>query len=268
MGVLLVVGVPGAPGATTCCLGWTLTWPRDVLLADCEAQPAQTIQAGYLRGTDHEGRGLAALARAYRESRPLGAEILQQTIDLKAASSPMRRLLPGFTKPSALRLFEPVWPSLGEAFAELDAQAIDVIVDAGRVGIDGVPLGLLAAADAVCLVTRSSLRSLAAARLYLPVLTDQFERLNSPPPLGLILVAPHRPYTAREITTQFGIRCWAEIGWQPREAAVFSDGAPEPRKFAAGTLLNSYRTTGQRLHEKIARDRAATDSLLFGVTNG
>ena len=163
MAVVVCTSGPGSPGVTTTALGLALTWSRDVLLADCDREPAQAVQAGYLRGMDHGGRGLAALARVHRENRPIAAEIARHSVVLAESDTVGRRFLPGFTVPAAVRLFDIVWPALADAFAALDAQGIDVIVDAGQVGRDGLPLSLLARADAVCFTLRSPLRSLAAA---------------------------------------------------------------------------------------------------------
>ena len=134
MAVIVCTGAPGAPGVTTSALGLALTWSRDILLADCDREPSQSIQAGYLRGLDHGGRGLAALARLHRENRPIAPELWRHSIPLDESGEVGRRFLPGFSVPAAVRLFDVVWPELSDAFASLDAQGVDVLVDAGTVG--------------------------------------------------------------------------------------------------------------------------------------
>ena len=57
MSVIVLTGGPGSPGVTTTSLGLTLCWPGDVMLSDCDRDPAQAIPAGYLRGLDLGGRG-------------------------------------------------------------------------------------------------------------------------------------------------------------------------------------------------------------------
>lgn len=54
MAVIALASATGAPGVSTAALGLALTWPRHVLLADCDREPAQAVQAGYLRGMDPE----------------------------------------------------------------------------------------------------------------------------------------------------------------------------------------------------------------------
>lgn len=252
MATILCTSAPGSPGVTTTALGMALTWSRDVLLADCDRDPSQAIQAGYLRGMDHGGRGLAALARLHRENRALAPDVWRHTVPLVQYDDVQRRFLPGFSQPATVRLFDGVWPDLADAFSALDERGVDVIVDAGRVGRDGLPLALLAQADAVCFLTRTNLRALAATRLYLPMVAEQLNRLPMAKALGLILVDPNQPYAGGEIAAQFGVPCWAELARHDKLAAILSDGAPEPKRFFDSALMNQLRATGLRLRERIA----------------
>ena len=97
------------------------------------------------------------------------------------------------TQASALR---DLWAPLAEALAELETTGQDVIVDAGRLGLDGSPEPLLAAADLTLLVTRTTLPALSALRSW----ADAFAR----PALdwhqsGVLLVGEGQPYCAREV---------------------------------------------------------------------
>ena len=82
MAVIVFTSGPGAPGVTTTALALALTWPRHVLLADCDRDPSQVVLAGYLRGLDSGGRGLPSVAQAQREGRPLGDELWLHTLPL------------------------------------------------------------------------------------------------------------------------------------------------------------------------------------------
>lgn len=75
MAVIVLTSATGSPGVTTTALGLALTWPRHVLLADCDREPGQAVQAGYLRGMDHGGRGLMTLAHLHREGTLLAPEL-------------------------------------------------------------------------------------------------------------------------------------------------------------------------------------------------
>ena len=253
MALIMCTGAPGAPGITTTALGLALTWPRDVLLADCDREPTQAILAGYLHGVQQPGGGLMTLLRRYRENRPLEAELLSCTIPLTEGDPTERRFLPGFALPTAIRLFDAVWPSLADALAHLDGQGMDVIVDAGHLDAQGLQLPLLARADAVCIISRTSLRSLAATRLYLPGLTQQLRSLPVDKPSGLLLLGPGKPYRAPEITKQLAVDCWAEIDWDPAVASALSDGSPGPKKLFQRDLISQYRATGLRIRDRIKK---------------
>lgn len=252
MAVFVLTSATGSPGTTTTAVGLTLSWPRDVLLADCDREPSQAIQAGYLRGADLGGRGLATVARLHRERQPVAPHLLQMSLPIKRQETELaRHFLPGFSQPGAVRLFEHVWPELSTAFSRLDEAGADVIVDAGHVGRDGLPLALLAEADAVSLVTRTSLRALASARLYLGLLREQLDSLPAARPLGMMLVGPGRPYSAAEIVAQFDVPCWGEVPFHERHAAVLSDGEDEPRRFPDTNLMNQLRIIASRLAERL-----------------
>lgn len=265
MAVILLTSATGAPGVTTTSLGRALTWPRHVLLADCDREPAQAVQAGYLRGMDHGGRGLMTLAHLHREGTHLAPELWRQTLPLTEAEDIQRRFLPGFTTPGAARLFEHVWPALGEAFESLDAQGVDVLIDAGRLSTSGLPLGLLNAADTVLLATRSSLRSLAGARIHLPTLTDQLAALPKQASVGLVVVGGDKPYSAAEIAAQFSVPVWAELPWDARCAEVLSDGEREPRKFFDGSFIGQFRAEAKSVSERVSRARQAAELVHGGA---
>ncbi|MGO1488860.1 MAG: hypothetical protein ACTHWA_09955 [Arachnia sp.] len=254
MATIVCTSAAGSPGVTTTSLGLTLTWSRDVLLADCDRDPSQAIQAGYLRGMDHGGRGLAALARLHRENRALAPDLWRHTVPLVQQGEKQRRFLPGFSQPATVRLFDSVWPELADAFAALDERGVDVIVDAGRIGREGLPLSLLAQADAVCILTRTNLRALAATRLHLPLVTEQVDQLAVAPDIGLVLVGPNKPYSSSEIAAQFGTACWAELESNITLASVLSDGDPEPKRFHSSSLMNQYRAMASRLRERVSTD--------------
>ena len=141
---------------------------------------------------------------------------------------------------------------------------MDVIVDAGRLGREGLPVALLEVADAIGFVLQSNLKSLAASRLYLPLLVEQVNSLTADRPLGLLITGPDRPYSAREITAQFGVSCWAQIPWAPQPAGVLSHGLTPPRRFRSSPLLSSYRATALDLTQQLERDKGLRRKLLLG----
>ncbi|WP_028707745.1 hypothetical protein [Propionicicella superfundia] len=253
MSVLVLTSAGGSPGVTTTAVGLTLEWPRDALLADCNRDPDQAVLAGYLAGADPSGRGLPALALVHREGRSLDSEILRATMPLTSAP-PYRSLLPGFVHPAGSDLFAPVWPALLDAFQATSAAGTDVIVDGGRIGRTGLPDVLVTRADALVVCCRTSLRSLAGLRLYLPPLQDAAREAGTR--VGLLLVGDGQPYGAAEIAAQFQTPIVATVAHDPVAAGVFSEGHPAPRRFAESPYRRSIVAAASRLSALAARPHA------------
>ncbi len=84
MSILLLTSTSGSPGVTTLAVGLALTWPRPILLADCDPGAHQAILAGYLAGRSASGKGLLRVAEAHRDRRPLREVVLDQTLSLSS----------------------------------------------------------------------------------------------------------------------------------------------------------------------------------------
>ncbi len=250
MSLLVCCSATGAPGVTTTALGLAVSWRGDVVLCDADRDPGQVIESGYLRGVAPGGRGLTALTRAHRERRGLSDELVSQMLTLQEHPTWSRRYLPGFSHPGASRVFDLVWPDLLAEFERLGDVGTDVIVDAGRIGRDGLPSALAAGADLVLVVTRSNLRSLAGLRLHLPGVVEQ---AGSGAEVALAVVGAGQPYRESEIAAQFGVPVAMSVAFDPRAAAVLSDGEPEPRRFADGALMRSLRDAATRIGERLRR---------------
>lgn len=242
MAIVLLTSAAGSPGVTTVAVGLARCWPGDTLLVDADRQPTQAVLAGFLNGASTVGRGLTGLARVHRERRSIEQELPMHCVALGADASYRRMLLPGFSHPGSPALFGPIWPHLTTALTRVRAAGTTVIVDCGRLG-DGLPAPLLAAADVVLVVTRTTLRALAGVRLYLPQLEQRLEGLATGTQVGLVVVGEGRPYTAREISSQFGVAVWGTIAHQPRAARVWSDGVPPGRHFEHSALARTVRGT-------------------------
>lgn len=249
MSIILLTGAPGSPGITTTALGLALTWPQPVLLADCDRDPAQSIPAGYLHGIALGNTGLAAVALAQRHSEEIGPGLAAFSLPLGSDPAENRRFLPGFNRPEAVRLFDHVWADLVRGFRWLEDLGTTVIVDAGRVGSDGLPSDLVDAADAVLFLARSSLRSLAASRLYLPGLQGDLARTPRRRPLLLGLVGPGRPYVAAEVEEEFRLPV-IPFPWLPKEAAVLSDGEAPPRGFPGSRFMRSFTEAASLIQQQ------------------
>ncbi|WP_040159282.1 P-loop NTPase family protein [Nigerium massiliense] len=244
MSTIVLCSATGSPGVTVTALGLALAWPRDVLLADADRTPSQSVLAGYLRGEVTQGRGLPGLLQAHRERTHLLDAIDEQVLELPEPPRPRprsgeetqavrRRFLPGFVRLGTIDLFGPVWRELAQTFRDMHS---DVVVDAGRIGRHGLPEALTETADRVLVVTRTTLPALAAVRLYLPLLAER--QLEDR--LGLVLIGSGRPYAAGEITDQFGVGVAAQIPWEPRWADELALGVPVGSGWWGRKLARGY----------------------------
>lgn len=248
MTLIVLASAGHAPGVTTTALGLALAWPREVLLVDADRTPTQAVLAGYLRGERPGQHGLGRLLQAVRERRPIEEVLADETIDLPPVvdGGSSAKFLPGFPHPGMVGLFGTAWPDLAAA---LSAREGDVLVDAGRIGPEGLPAALVAAADLVLVVTRTSLVSLAGVRLYLPALADQASET------ALLLIGSGQPYSRGEVQQQFATTIAGEIDHHPAHAMVLSDGAPPPRRFAEAGYFRSLRVAAGSISGRLEATR-------------
>ena len=248
MAILLLTSTGGSPGVTTLAVGLALTWPRPILLVDCDPGAHQAILAGYLAGRSAGGKGLLRVAEAHRDRRPLREAVLDQTLPFSAEEESRRLFLPGFTKPASALHFGGVWEDLAEAFERLGEVEIDVIIDCGRIGPSGPPAALLERSAVTAVVITSTLRSIMSARVHLPTLRDH-PRLTSSDNgrLGLIVVDEGQPYRRGEIAKALEVPVITSIAYDRQSAAHLSDGRPRHRRFDTSPLIRSLRDASSQL---------------------
>jgi len=273
MALVVLTSVSGSPGVTTTSVGLALTWRRATLLVDADPGAHQAVLAGYLAGQVATAKGLQRVAEAHRDRRPLLEVVSDETVPLTAADherdvqdgrsagpagdrGPGRRLLPGFARPANAGLFGPVWPELADALVRLEGAGIDVIVDAGRMERQGLPQPLVDRADLVLLVTHSNLRSLAPARTYAGLLREQSRLAGGELNLGVIVIGDQLPYGRREISRLLELPVVSVLPVDAAGAAVFSDGAPRPRRFDRSPLVRGLHHAVDDLAGQIRRRRS------------
>lgn len=259
MSVVLLASPGGSPGVTTCALALALTWPREVLLADCDRHPSQSLLAGYLNGLGVHGSGLAGFAESARARELRDGYLRTESLVIPNARS-RALFFPGFSHPSAASIFTPLWGQFADQLTVLSSLGVDVLIDVGRLWAEPIASPLISLASQVLLVVRSSLRSLAATRLWLPTLQEQLAAVDQTLPVGLVLVGAGRPYSGREIAAQFGLPVTGEISWQPNDAAVLSDGETARAGFLRRPLIRSAHQLAEALYSQLAR-RAETHQM-------
>ena len=253
MAIVVLTSCGGAPGVTTLAVGLALTWPRPVLLADCDPGAHQAVLAGYLAGRSAGGKGLLRVAEAHRDGRPLREVVLDQCLPLTDQHGVRRLFLPGFTRPRSATHFAGVWGGLAEAFEQLAEVEMDVIVDLGRICVPGPPVALLERSALTAVVLGSGLRAVMSARVHLPDLTGTAAATMTRGGTGLILVDEGRPYRAGEISKALGVPVVAQVPRDPEAAAHFSDGAARHRRFESSPLVRGVRAAASTLAGALQR---------------
>ena len=260
MGVSVLVGAKGGPGATTAAAALACGWPGPVLLVDADPAGGDVVP-GWLAGRVGTDRGLLTFAAATRHQQVAAVEELL-THAVRVPDSPGVLVLPGIAHAGqaggldgalwsrlAATVRQP-WPQFGQA---------TTIVDAGRVG-GAAPWPLLAAADMVLLVVRPTLRGVFHAGHALSVVVEA-DRDRDPGRVGLLLCGPG-PYRPGEIAAAVGAAVRVVLPADPRGAAWFSDGGTaRPRSL----LVRAAQDAARALARDLARSPAGA---VPGVSGG
>lgn len=253
MAVVVLTSARGAPGVTTSALAVAMLWPRPIVLVEADVAGSSSILAGYLRGSVAPDRGLVSLAVAHRRG-VLAERFYEQTVPL---IEDRVRLVPGLVSAQQATSMDRLWSPLSAVLTDLERLGTDVIVDTGRLGMMHAPLPLIRSADAVLLVTRTTLPAISAARARVHALReDLVENGRGDDSVALLLVGEGQPYRAREIRSALGTPVLASMSWDQAAAESLSLGTPYARKFAAATLFRSTRVVVGAIQELIERRRA------------
>ena len=197
MALIVLTSANGSPGVTSSALGLAMAWPRPSILVDADPTGSRAIPAGYFRGGQLPSEGsIVDLALAHRQ----GSLVEELPRLLMRIPNTHIQLLNGPVRHNQARALDSLWEPLAGAFKNLERNGQDVIVDAGRLGLEGSPYKLLAAADLALLVTRSTVPALVGAASWAPTLRDTFTRSGAATSLGALVVGPGMPFTAGEVS--------------------------------------------------------------------
>jgi len=241
----------GSAGVTTAALALTLTWPRTVILAECDPAGGDVV-AGLFGGMLPARAGLLAVAvEAGRGPGHARAVLQGQLVELYGDFT--RLLLPGITDPRQAAGLAPAWPMLAATLAD---QPEDVVADCGRLDAsDAWPLPVLAAAATITVVLRPSLRQVARARVRLEMLA-QVRGATQP---TLLITGPGR-YSEREVAKALDVTATGTLPDDPRTAAMLtdSDGAGRHDGLAGRPLMRAAAAIAQELREAAGEPEAGT----------
>lgn len=267
MALITLASASGAPGVTSTALALAACWPRPCLLVEADPSGSSALLAGYWRGTrDHTG--VVDLVKAHRAG-VLADALLRMAMPVEGTRASV--IIGSRSHEQAAGLAR-LWVPLAGVLRDLAARDQDVIIDAGRLGLEGSPTPLIEQAEVMVLVARSTLVAVAGARSWAVSLLDGAAPGHE---VRLLLVGAGRPYSAGEVSRALGLPVAGSVTWDPARAAVFSHGAPLPaargvrrlgggpeaarRAFAASGYQRSVQATGEALRavvERSERERA------------
>jgi hypothetical protein len=253
MALITLVSASGAPGVSTTAIGLAMAWPRPVLLVEAAAT-GSALLPGFFKGGHQPTRTVIQAAMAQRYGQLLN-DLSNHTIWLEKTGRV--QCLLGYTDPPAQgRNLAGFWGPLAEAAQDLEGAGMDVLVDAGRAGSVNEPTPLIDNAEALILVTRSSMVAVAGARPLAAKYLAEREPAGTADTIGLAIVGPKRPYTSANVAER-GVRLplWLEIAWDPQHAAVYSDGDEPTKKFQDSSFARSMVVGAEQITSRISARR-------------
>ena len=253
MALLVLTSANGSPGVTTAALGLAMAWPRPTVLIDADPTGASAIPAGYFRGgqlpTDAT---LVDAAMAHRQGT-LAEDLPRMLMPIPNTGV---QFLRGPLTHAQARVLDSLWEPFAGVLKSLERNGQDVIVDAGRLGLEGSPTKLITAADLTLLTTRSTLPALVAAKSWADTLRDLFSRAGASSSLGVLLVGPGMPYGSTEVAKVLQIPVITSLAWDAVSAEVLSRGAAAPRNVHSSSLSKSLRAGVQSIQSTLTASRA------------
>lgn len=253
MAIITLLSGTGAPGVTTTAVALALNWHRQAILLEADPSGAAAIQSGYLRGETPRTRSVADLAIALR-----AGELTDSLPGVQIPLTDTLEFIPGArSHAQAVRSLPSLWQPLALTLADQATQGVDVIVDAGRLGMDGYPAPLVHASDLVLLVSRCTLPAVAGIRSWAPELRHEFAEVGVPDAVGLLLIGPGRRYSAREISKATNLPVVATLPLDPVAAEVYSLGAQPGSRHHRSPLVKALPGAVEAISAHL--DRQAAD---------
>ena len=236
MALFALTSAAGGSGVTTLAVGLALTWPRPVVLVEADPAGGSAILAGYCTGVARPGLSELVLAQHHQQ---LGEELSSRLFPLANSNA---SLLPGLRSQHQARSLVGVWDSLLDALRDLELRTgVDVVVDAGRLGMAGSPEPLISESDVAVVVTGTGLPELARVRSWVARLQE-----GSLGEVRLVAAGRVRQYSTAEVAKTLGVPMIGEVAWDPDAARWWSHGEPQ-RRFDRSPLARSVLAIGEAL---------------------
>ncbi|MDR0416600.1 MAG: hypothetical protein LBH76_04665 [Propionibacteriaceae bacterium] len=253
MALITLFSGGGSPGVTSTTVGLALTWPRSVLVVEADPTGSSGILPGYLRGQQTPTRTVIDLALGLQQGH-LSSTLWGLGLRLAPDRDDVRLIASVKTHRQAAAMLG-AWEQLADEFRQLGRAGVDVLVDAGRLGLEYFPVNLVSTATVSLLVTRCSLPAIGTARgaaHYLARVVEQDSALG-----GLLLIGAGHPYPARDVSRYLSLPVRAELPRDDKAARVFSDGEPPDRRwYHPDRLSGALKSTADTL-ARLADQKAA-----------
>jgi hypothetical protein len=243
MAVFALLSAGGSPGVTTAALALTLSWPTQVVIAECDPSGGD-ILAGLLSGHLPATAGLLPLALEAGAGAEVPADILwRQLVELDEEHN--RLLLAGISDPRQSAALQSSLPWIADALQGLRA---DVLADCGRLDAVAAVRPVLSAASLAILVLQPTLRQVSRAIPRVEMLTN----LMGPGRVVLVTVGDGAT-SGRELAKTLGVPVAGHLPADPKTAGVLSDGIGGRRRLSERPLIRAAAAVGRGI-------RAAAES--------
>ena len=185
MALITFFSAKGAPGVTSTAMLTAALWPRQTLLVDADGGGGDLM----MRLPNEQGvaltqhPGLLTLLPIARHGLAPGV-VLDHTQVVHGG----QRVLVGLETSEQAGAAGALWPTLARAFSSLPG--MDVVIDAGQLGLRSGQLALAESSDVVVGVVRPTPASVMHMRERLTLLSQTFAALGGDAPrLGLVAIA-------------------------------------------------------------------------------
>ncbi len=263
MALIVLTSASGAPGVSTSCLGLALAWPRKALLVEADPSAGSDVLAGWFNGSPPHDRGLVnlAMAMSYTSGHTPPEQWLPAALSDVVVSIPGSAVdvVTGIRTPAQAGALAPLWSAFAATAGTLADGGVDLIVDAGRLGMAHAPTPLVQAADLALLTVGSDLPVVATARGWSRELRARFADVGMTEHLALLLVGPGRPYRSREVADLLGLPLAGVLPWDPRTAQALRLGQ-NGKRLVRSPLVSALRGAASAITELAENNRARLSS--------
>ena len=227
MAIVVLTSASGSPGVTTTTISLAIHWGSPAIAVDADPGGGSAMVAGFFQGMYTPEVSVVDLLMAHRAGR-LYEQFPQSLAPIHSCSA---SIMPGPRSHAQAHSALDVWEPLSSIWRTLtvNGEGTDVLIDAGRLGMEYYPESLLKVCDLNLLVTKSDLPSLSAAKQWAERAQETHQVHPESPEWAILVVGPGRPYATRDITSVLGLPVISTLDVDSKGASAMSQGSM-PRK--------------------------------------